>query len=215
MWSPDFHANMNFPAPLAVMGFLGGLGGLFLAGVGSVVAWFAKQPRYLPWIGRAVAVCAAIYLGLFATFSLASKDHTLARGEEKYFCEIDCHLAYAVTDVQSTAEGDKQRYIVTLRTRFDEKTTSATRPKDAPFHPWDRRVELHDDRGRVFPLGAMSGTPMTKTLIPAEAYTTQLTFDAPRDATGLRLLVTTPDPVSWFLIGDENTLGHGKTYFGL
>lgn len=83
-----------------------------------------------------------------------------------------------------------------------------------PFHPWDRTVELHDDRGRVFALGAMSGTPLTKTLIPAEAHTTQLTFDAPRDATGLRLLVTTPDPVSWFLIGDENTPGMARRILG-
>jgi hypothetical protein len=53
-------------------------------------------------------------------------------------------------------------------------------------------------------------------LRPAESYTTQLIFQVPRDAGGLRLLIGTapawPDHV---VIGDENSWLHQKTYFAL
>ena len=35
-------------------------------------------------------------------YSFASSEKVLARGVEKHFCEIDCHLAYSVTDFRDT-----------------------------------------------------------------------------------------------------------------
>ena len=41
-----FASNMNFPAPLAVLGFLAAIGGLFLAVASALIFWFARKPRF-------------------------------------------------------------------------------------------------------------------------------------------------------------------------
>ena len=38
MWNTSLHSNMNFPAPIAVLGFLAAGGGLTLVVVGIAVA---------------------------------------------------------------------------------------------------------------------------------------------------------------------------------
>src|SRR5258708_31497468 len=84
----------------------------------------------------AILVIAGIYLGAMLAFSLAGRERVLARGEEKHFCEIDCHLAYSIANVrqtktlgtlpnQSTAQGVYT--IVTIKTRFDETTIAPWR----------------------------------------------------------------------------------------
>jgi hypothetical protein len=53
-------------------------------------------------------------------------------------------------------------------------------------------------------------------LKPAGSYTTQLGFNLPKNATGLRLLInTTPGWRELVVIGDENSWLHKKTYFAL
>jgi hypothetical protein len=137
----------------------------------------------------------------------------LSRGQEKYFCEIDCHLAYSVVDVKSQPEG---RFVITLRTRFDETTTGPNRPKDAPLTPSPREVRLIDSAGREYAAVATQGTPLLTPLKPADSYTTQVEFNVPKDATGLRLLLNTnPQWPDHFVIGDENSWLHKKTYFAL
>jgi len=208
-----FASNMNFPAPLAVLGFLAACGGLFAAVAAAVIFWFARKPKFARITAIVVAAGAAVYFALLVGFSAASHETALARGHEKYFCEIDCHLAYSVVDAQLQPNG---RLVVTLRTRFDETTTSPNRPKDAPLTPSPREVRLVDRTGRGYAPGSTAGTPLVTPLKPAESYTTQLEFAIPADATGLRLLINTapqwPDHV---VIGDENSWLHKKTYFAL
>ena len=65
------------------------------------------------------------------------------------------------------------------------------------------------------PCGALA-TPLSRPLKPAESYTTQLGFNLPKYATGLRLLIkTTPGWRDLVVIGDENSWLHKKTYFAL
>lgn len=211
-----FASNINFPAPLAVLGFLAAAGGLVLA-IGSIlILWFARKPKIARWVAIGVGGCALVYFALLVGFSAASQSRMLAIGQEKYFCEIDCHLAYSVVDVKTQAEGTAANYIVTLRTRFDETTTSPSRPKDAPLTPSPREVRLIDSAGREYAPVSSDGTSLMTPLKPAESYTTRLDFRIPKDATGLRLLVNTlpawPDRVA---IGDENSWLHQKTYFAL
>jgi len=52
-------------------------------------------------------------------------------------------------------------------------------------------------------------------LRPGESYTTDFVFDVPKDARGLRLLITEDDPETRFVIGHENSLLHKKICFGL
>ena len=208
-----FASNMNFPAPLAVVGFLAAIGGLFLTLAAALIFWFARKPKFARIAALATAAGAVVYFSLLFGFSAASREAVLAHGQEKYFCEIDCHLAYSVLDAKTQPDG---HLVITLRTRFDETTTSPNRPKDAPLTPSAREAHLIDANGHDYSPVATSGTPLLTPLRPAESFTTQLEFNLPKDATGLRLLINTipqwPDRV---VIGDENSWLHKKTYFAL
>jgi hypothetical protein len=204
----------NFPAPLQVMAFLGSA---MVAGV-LVLATVYGFLRRKSWAKRSLAILAAgcvVYFGTLFVFSAVSHDATLVRGNEKYFCEIDCHLAYAVMDVTSIGEGPSQALAVTVRTRFDENTISPHRPKDAPLTPGPREVVLVEANGRRhFPMSTQ-GTSLEKELIPGQAYTTALIFPVARIEPGMRLLITSPGGPVGLLIGNEMSLGHKKTYLGL
>jgi hypothetical protein len=209
-------SNMNFPAPLAVLGFLAACGGLFVALAAALIFWFARKPKFARIAAVAIGSGAVIYFGLLFGFSAGSHETALARGQEKYFCEIDCHLAYSIVDVKTEAGPDSNEYVVTLRTRFDETTTSRKRPKDAPLSPSPREARMIDDAGREYAPLSASGTSLMTPLKPAESYTTELHFRIPTKASGLRLLVnTTPGWADHLVIGDENSWGHKKTYFAL
>src|SRR5262249_54105703 len=43
---------------------------------------------------------AGLYGATLLAFSLLSPERSLARGQEKYFCEPDCHIAYSIVDVR-------------------------------------------------------------------------------------------------------------------
>src|SRR5205085_12696077 len=93
------HANVDFPDHLEAALFLGMVGGWgFLFLVWLVAAWkqMPRLARAALWLGFAGTV---VYVGLLYGFAWKSKDKTLARGVEKYFCELDCHLAYSVQGV--------------------------------------------------------------------------------------------------------------------
>ena len=205
----------NFPAPLQVLMFLGSA---MLAGVLMLVSMYGiiRKKSWLRWSLGALATGAVIYFGLVLIFSGVSSERTLARGQEKYFCEIDCHLAYSISDTQSIAEGNSDRLVaVTVRTRFDEKTISATRPKNASLTPNPRTVQLVDDAGNTFAPGLSSGTSLDRPLIPGESYLSTFVFKVPNTAQGLRMLITAPGGPVEFLIGNELSFGHKKTYMAL
>jgi hypothetical protein len=216
MWSSQIASNMNFPAPLAVVGFLAGCGALFLAVGAALVFWFARKPKFARLAIVALGGLGAIYFALLLGFSVSSREKVLAQGQEKYFCEIDCHLAYSVVDVKTQPGPSGNSCVVTLRTRFDESTTSPSRPKEAPLMPSPREVMLIDRAGREYSAVSSAGNSLMTPIRPAESYTTQLEFRVPPDASGLRLLLNTvpawPDRV---VIGDENSWLHKKTYFAL
>jgi hypothetical protein len=220
MWSYTIATNMNFPAPLAVLGFVAASVGLFLALASIIILWFAGKPPRKSKFARITAgvipAVALVYFALLFGFSACSRASTLARGQEKYFCEIDCHLAYSVVDVNTQPDANSIRYKITLRTRFDETTTSPNRPKDSPLTPSPCEVHLIDSAAREYTPISTYGTLLLTPLKPSESYTTELEFIVPKDASSLKLLINTlpawPDRV---VIGDENSLLHKKTYLSL
>jgi hypothetical protein len=213
MWNAPIASNMNFPAPLAVLGFLAACGGLVLAGGSALIFWFARKPKFARVAAVAIGTGAVVYFALLFGFSAGSHETALARGQEKYFCEIDCHLAYSVVDVKTHPDG---RYLVTLRTRFDETTTSPSRPKDATLTPSPREERLVDSSGHKYAPVTTAGVPLLTPLKPADSYITKLEFNLPKEATGLRLLIkTAPQWPDYVVIGDENSWLHKKTYFAL
>jgi hypothetical protein len=208
--------------------------GLLATGLGLLL-WMAGRGRLRTArrIGEAMAVILVLYAGSLLTFSLTSRDALLEPGQQKYLCEIDCHLAYSVEGVEvrkSLGAGPGERkargsfYVVTVRTWFDGKTVSAGRG-NAPLRPNPRRVQVEDDNGRVYLLSeegqaalrseSKSGIPLDHALRPGESYSTSLAFDLPPGTRNPRLLIAEDLPVTRFLIGHENSFLHGKIWFRL
>ena len=77
-------------------------------------------------------------------------------------------------------------------------------------------MRLVDAAGREYAPVAIKGSPPLTPLKPADSHTTELRFDVPKNATGLRLLVdTTPGWPDHVVVGDENSWLHKKTYLAL
>jgi hypothetical protein len=184
------------------------------------------------WVRYSLGGITAIVVGygaLLLAFSLFSRERTLAEGEEKYFCELDCHLAYSVQNVErmktigdTTAAGEF--YIVTVRSRFDETTIAPWRG-DRPLIPNPLNIRVVDDQGQTLQRSSAGQTAweaahgpsrsMLDGLRPGEAYKTTLVFDVPVEASSPRLLVGYSGFPTVVLIGDESSVFHKKTYLGL
>jgi hypothetical protein len=192
-------------------------------------------------LARKLAVAATLLILVYGMAlvgaSAASREWALSPGEEKYFCEIDCHLAYSVAGVQKVraiGAGSTRKlaagtfFIVNVRTRFDERTISSHRG-DSPLAPSPRDVTLVDSQGEKYfvspdaqrALDTLPGarqTPLTTPLRPGESYITSLVFDIPPGVNGLKLLVASPTNPGWIghvLIGDEGSVLHKKVYLRL
>ncbi|HST51781.1 MAG TPA: DUF4352 domain-containing protein [Pyrinomonadaceae bacterium] len=225
------NTNVNLSAPVGVLCFLGASFVMLVLGFVALHALVVRR------FGRArvtlvmLAGVLAIYFGLVLVFSFASGERVLARGEEKHFCELDCHLAYSVADVRraktlgeganaATARGEF--YVVTVKTRFDETTISPNRG-DGELYPNPRSLTVFDGRGRAYTisedgqraLAASAGTPLDTPLRPGESYTTELVFDLPADASNPTLLINESDLPTHFIIGHENSPLHKKIEFKL
>ncbi len=199
--------------PLTVLLFVGAVLGAATLIVLYIVARVTKREPFARITLRVLLGGVGLYLLLFLGASVFSPSRVLAVGEEKHICEIDCHLAYAVAATRSESlPNGMVRQTVTVKVRFDEETISSHRPRDATLTPNSRYVALVDDAGNQYP-GSTDG--LKRKLIPGESYTTDIVFNVPADAKGLRLVLRNNDPESTFIIWHENSLFHAKTTFAL
>ena len=209
-------------APFVILALLGTAFLLVCAALGAGVAAAARRFRLAKGIGGAGLAVAAGYAALLFGAALLSRERTLAPGEKKYFCEIDCHLAY---DVTAAAAPDPATRVVTVRTWFDPSTIASFRG-NGPLSPNPRTVWLVDEAGRRYaPSKAAtqawekthgsSSTPLDRELRPGESYTTTFAFALPADARALRLFIGNTGGPEYLLIGHENSPLHGKIYFAL
>src|SRR5919206_738357 len=227
------NTNVNLEAAVGVVGFLGT--GLLLVLAALVVLVLLAKGRRGAASGVSLVAFGLVvaYGGLLLLFSLASTEKVLARGAEKHFCEIDCHLAYSIADVRQTQSLGPPNapvttrghfLIVTIKTRFDEQTIAPGRG-DASLTPNSRVATVIDEQGREYqpsPVGQRAleqtegaGMPFTTPLRPGESYTTELVFDLPADVCAPRLLIREGEAVTHFIIGHENSPLHKKTEFQL
>jgi hypothetical protein len=220
-------------APVVVLLFLGTV---LLLGLSVLVLFYGAVRRssfFTRVGGGATLIIATGYLVLLGGVSFASSERVLPPGGWKYFCEIDCHLAYSVNGVERTAvlgpemqqiSAQGEFMVVKVKTWFDERTISAHRG-DRPLTPNRRKVILVDDTGRRFTTSRegqaaferfiKTSTPLTHPLRPGESYTTDLVFDVPKNAHGVRLLIAEDDPETRLVIGHENSLLHEKIYLAV
>jgi hypothetical protein len=225
------YTNVNLAAPVGALVFLGTGLLLFVVALALVYSVVRKKSRLTKFALVTIALVAGLYLGILLLFSFASSEKVIARGEEKHFCEIDCHLAYSVTDVREMKTlGDAPNqltaagvfHVVTIKTRFDENTISPHRG-NALLHPNSRLVTVSDRNGNQYSPSAeahglleksqSAGTPMTIPLRPSESYSTTLVFDLPADIKDPTLLIREGELVTHLVIGHENSPLHKKTRF--
>jgi len=227
------YTNVNLLAPVGIIAFLA----VCLCFVlGASFLFYSLVFRKMLRAGlTAIAILAGLglYFGLMTGFSVAGAERVLDRGTEKHFCEVDCHLAYSVVDVNKTrtiGDGPNQAaanglyYIVTVKTRFDETTISPTRG-NGPLTPSRRVVEITDELGRRYKpsqegqraleLSHGDGTPISTPLRPGESYTSALVFDLPAGVENPTLMINSPGLLSRFIIGHENSFLHAGTKFSL
>jgi len=229
----EMYTNVNLAAPLGALAFLG-TGLLFL--IAAVIFLYTVIKGELAgskFVLASTAVIASLYIGAALFFAFTSHETVLARGQEKHFCEIDCHLAYSVLDVKRTktvGTGENQAtaqgifHVVTVKTRFDENTISSTRG-NGELKPNSRLATIIDEHGRRYAPSTAAeaalansesvGTPLTTALRPGESYTTKLVFDLPPDVTNATLLINEGEWLTHFIIGHENSPLHKKTRFQL
>jgi hypothetical protein len=218
MWHPGMNSNMNFPSPLAFVGLAGAIIGSVVAAAIMMILFLAGHRKAARLIAVLTSGGGGIYIILLFGCSLISRPKVVARGQEKYFCEMDCHLAYSVVGVReapSDSRGAKQ-YVVAVKTRFDETTISKHRPKDAPLMPSPREVRLIDSQGQAYAPESFAGVPLMQPLVPGESYISELSFTVPAQAQQLKLLLRTqPGFPDQLVIGNENSWLHKKTYLSL
>lgn len=238
-------------AVFGVLAFLGTFAVVVFSGTAILALRLIGEERASRWTGHAsvwlfggrgltrkIAVIPMVLLAGYATVllaaSVASSERALPPGEEKYFCEIDCHLAYSVATVEKTktlgSAADQQAasgtfYIVAVRTRFDERTISPHRG-DAPLVPSPRIVTVEDPAGHSYSISqegqqalqnslGSQWTPLMQPLRPGDWYSTQLVFELPSNARGLKLLIASPAEPEWLgriIIGEEASIFHKKVY---
>ena len=227
------HTNVNLSAPIGAIALLGTGFLFFVFALTLIQSLIVRKHDRAKFVVLVMLLIAGAYLAAILIFSLASREAVLARGEEKHFCEIDCHLAYSVANArqsktlgnppnQTTAQGVYT--IVTIKTRFDE-TTSSPRRGDALLYPNSRSLTLVDDRGnkyssssegqRALEAAQSSGTPLNSPLRPGESYTTDVAFDLPADMKASTLLINEGESLTRLVIGHENSPLHHQTRFQL
>lgn len=223
------YRNVSLDAHLAALLFLGATALLLILLLIALACFFLRRK----WLRHALLGAAGLVIGyavLLAGFSLFSRERTLEVGEEKYFCELDCHVAYSVQKVGHTKKiGDVvangEFYVITLRSRFDETTTASWRPRDVPVKPDPLRftlVDRHGDLVGISPVGQQAWNETHGTspslfhpLLPGESTHATLIFDVPPGMHDPRLLASLGVFPTQVLIGDESSFLHRKTYFGI
>lgn len=227
------NTNVNLSALIGAMALLGTGFLFFVSALVLIQSLIVRKRRRAKFVLLVILLIAGAYLAAILIFSLASHEKVLARGEEKHFCEIDCHLAYSLANTrqsktlgnspnQSTAQGVYT--IVTIKTRFDETTISPSRGNGL-LYPNSRVLTLLDDRGnkyspstqgqRALDAAQSSGTPLTSPLRPGESYTSEVVFDLPADVKATTVLINEGELLTRFVIGHENSPLHRKTRFQL
>ena len=173
------------------------------AGAGTTLALVAAVKGNRRLFRRAAVATGTIttgYVLMVAGAAALAPDRLLVPGDEKYICELDCHLAYSVVDVRR----DGRSLTVQLNVRFDAQTVSRSRPRDLPVYPGSRKVRLVDSAGEEYP--PVSLGDLQRTLLPGQSYRTALIFDVDPGARGLVLYIADGDPSKMVLVGSDNAL---------
>jgi hypothetical protein len=164
-----------------------------------------------------------------AAFSYTSFDRIVARGDKKFYCGMDCHIAYSVRNVERVktiggTNASREFYLITLRSHFDQRTLAPWRG-GSPLRPCPPALTLIDGSGHWY-LISVAGQKawaaaqeaqhsLSDGLRPGEAYETTWVLDVAADSQNLRMFAGWNGFPACGLMGNEASPGHKKTYFAL
>ena len=222
------YTNGNFEAHLAALCLLGTLGLTVLLAILTGVLFFTRR-AWARYSLLASVLLLAGYAAVVALFSATSFDRIVGRGDEKFYCGLDCHIAYSVGNVERTKTiGDTRAsgefYVIVVRSHFDKRTIGPRRG-DRPLRPDPPTLTLIDGSGHSYPVSS-PGQQAWKTthgqshslgepLRPGEWFETTWVFDVPAGAKNVRMFAGWSGLPSYLMIGDEASPRHKKTYFAL
>ena len=210
------------------------LGTAFLLVASLLVAGvlLARGRRRHAALAAALAPAAgALYGAALLALSFTSRARVLDHAQEKYFCDLDCHLAYCVTDVSFTdtlanaaLPPPRGRYcLVTVRARFDPTTTAPWRPRDVPVFPSPLELQLVDAGGRTLGVAAdaqraleraaAAGSSLARPLLPGASATSRFVFDLPEDFHPGLILLRNSEWFRRWALADESSWGHARTFW--
>ncbi|HVF91269.1 MAG TPA: DUF4352 domain-containing protein [Blastocatellia bacterium] len=187
-------------------------------------------------IALIIAGGTVIWLGLYfmklVAVSSVSQERVLSLNQEKRFCGFyfDCHRMVSVSGVRQAREiGAPQEekkaqgifYIVTVKVSNDARVAALA--LESPT------AKIVDSGGRCFERDLEAEAALQKaqgrrvaieqTVGPSSSFTMELVFDLPPDTESPRLFISEGDRLSrlveLFVIGDEDSLYHKKTFFSL
>ena len=201
-------------APLVFLTFLGAGAALAVLLLSCAAAAAFRRWTLAKLAAGAAILVAGLYTAGLLALSVHSEDKTLALRDRKYFCEVDCHLAYSVEDVRVATAASGNRWLVTLRAWFDRNTISAFRG-DSPLGPSPRIAWVLDERGARYEIPPAALAPLEVPLRPGESAETRLVVRLPAAVRRPRLFVGDPPGLERLVPGHENSPGHGRIYFAL
>jgi hypothetical protein len=195
-----------------VLVFLGALA--TMVGGGGLLAYAAtsRQWAFVRRVAAAMGIVLWLYLGSFAVFAWLGAGRSLAMSEEKFFCAVDCDLAFSVLALakQPVAADGTRVWQVTIRAR-----SAAAR---ATQRPAGARVFVRDVDGRTyaadpaatrsFDPGVDPADPFAFDLGPGEARVVHLAFRLPASIPWPELVVTEGGWPGRLVPGDENAPLH-------
>lgn len=206
--------------------------GLLVAAPVFVWALRTGRRRTLRRLLGVSAVWSGVYLALLLGSSLTSAETVLGRDEEMRFCGfyLDCHLAVALADVATAktlgeepnqVEANGLFYIVTVRVSSNAvaATFRLRNPQIFVVDGEGNRYSRSTAAESVLQRAAERAEPMVRPVRPGASYTFDVVFDLPAEVSNPRLRVAHGDALDrfteLFLIGDDDSLLHGRTTFRL
>jgi hypothetical protein len=162
------------------LALLGTVATVLLALAGTVVFLLLNRVH----VARAAALFGLSVFGAYAavllTLSLTSHTTTLPPGQLKFFCEIDCHVAFDVIS-QPVRIGDTLQ--LTLRERFRRETsrTVAATHRSRRAHELLPSLTSGANSSRRWRVHQLDSAPLFAPMRPGEAHRAELRFFVPSD----------------------------------
>lgn len=209
--------------PLMLLTIVGGIAAAL------VVAFAVWTKRYVlaQRLMLAGVIWLCVYSAILLTASLTSEERVLPLQTRKAFCGfyLDCHMGVAVAGMEKLPELETESGTLRPRGVFYKVDLDVISDARAVSLRLDNlKATLVDANGRAYPRRpdaeeALGVEDLEQMVGAGESFRTALVFDVPVDAVRPRLLFTNGHPlerfVELFLVGDEDSILHEKTWFEL